>query len=284
MSLISGGPGKGRRHLSVGPLLSGMFGGLLVVTVFVLAWWPSSSTKIVTVENTQIGATITGSRHSGALTARQIYKRDSAGVVFVSAVGINKPQSSSEYFKGEGEQGATATGSGFEIGAAGTILTDWHVVDGAARITVGLEHSRTVEASVVGKDPSHDIAVLRIPTGGLTLHPLPFGDSSKTSVGDPVLAIGNPFGLVRTLTTGVISALERQIESPNGQTISGALQTDAPINPGSSGGPLLNEDGQVIGINAQIETGGEHGASVGIAFAIPIDIVKSELARLERSG
>jgi S1-C subfamily serine protease len=260
-----------------------MLGGLLVVgVVSVVAWWPLPSTKTVIVEDTQIGPATTVSRHPGALTARQIYEQDSAGVVFVNALGINKSQSSSEYFKGEGGQQTTATGSGFEVDGAGTILTDWHVVADAAKITIGLEHNRTVEASIVGKDPSHDIAVLRIPTVGLTLHPLPLGDSSKTRVGDPVLAIGNPFGLVRTLTTGVVSALERQIESPNGRTISGALQTDAPINPGNSGGPLLNEHGAVIGINSQIETSGEHGGNVGIAFAIPIDTVKGRLLKLEK--
>jgi putative serine protease PepD len=135
---------------------------------------------------------------------------------------------------------------------------------------------------VLGDDPSDDLAMLRIPTGGLTLHPLALGDSSTVQVGDPVLAIGNPFGLTQTLTTGVISALGRRITAPNGVTITGALQTDAPINPGNSGGPLLNEQGEVIGINSQIETSGERGGSVGIAFAVPIDTAKNELAALEK--
>jgi S1-C subfamily serine protease len=125
--------------------------------------------------------------------------------------------------------------------------------------------------------------VLQIPTAGLTLHPLVLGDSGMARVGDSVLAIGNPFGLERTLTTGVISALKRQIQAPNGVTISNVLQTDAPINPGNSGGPLLNEQGQVIGINSQIESGGS-GGSVGIAFAIPINVAKSLLPRLEKGG
>ncbi len=115
-------------------------------------------------------------------------------------------------------------------------------------------------------------------------HPLTLADSGKARVSDPVLAIGNPFGLRRTLTTGVISGLGRQIQAPSGLMIDSVLQTDAPINPGNSGGPLLNEDGEVIGINSQIETGGERGGSVGIAFAIPIGIAKSELLRLERGG
>jgi S1-C subfamily serine protease len=126
--------------------------------------------------------------------------------------------------------------------------------------------------------------VLRIPTEGVTLHSLTLGDSAKAQVGDPVLAIGNPFGLERTLTTGVVSALQRQITSPNGFTIDNVIQTDAPINPGNSGGPLLNGAGEVIGINSQIETGGSGGGSVGIGFAVPISTAKGEIGQLEKGG
>jgi putative serine protease PepD len=115
----------------------------------------------------------------------------------------------------------------------------------------------------------------------LTFHPIVLGDSSQVHVGDPAYAIGNPFGLGDTLTTGVISAVARRIQAPGGATIAGALQTDAPINPGNSGGPLLNQRGEAIGINSQIETGGRGEGSVGIAFAIPINIAKSEFTRLE---
>jgi S1-C subfamily serine protease len=126
--------------------------------------------------------------------------------------------------------------------------------------------------------------VLRIPNDGLTLHPLTLGNSSTAQVGDPVLAIGNPFDLERTLTTGVISALQRQITAPNGFTIDNVLQTDAPINPGNSGGPLLDAAGRVIGINSQIETGGSSGGSVGIGFAVPINTAKNEISQLEKGG
>jgi S1-C subfamily serine protease len=149
---------------------------------------------------------------------------------------------------------------------------------------VSFEKGKSVEAKVVGKDPSDDLAILRIPTDGLVLHPLKLGDSSTVEVGDPVYAIGNPFDLERTLTTGVISALQREITAPNGFTINHVLQTDAPINPGNSGGPLLNINGEVIGINSQIETGSSGGGSVGIGFSIPINTAKSKIATLEKGG
>jgi S1-C subfamily serine protease len=230
------------------------------------------------IESPIVSTAASGQTHG--LTVHQIYERDAPGVVSVSATGVSEGRSTSEVLKCEVSQRGPATGSGFEIGDSGAIITNWHVVDGATKITVGLEHGKTVEAQIAGKDPADDLAVLRIPTAGLTLHPLKLGDSSTAQIGDPVIAIGNPFGLERTLTTGVISALGRRISSPNGGTITGALQIDAPINPGNSGGPLLNERGEVIGINSQIETTG-NGGSVGIAFAIPIDLVKRELSKLE---
>src|SRR5438445_7837895 len=164
----------------------------------------------------------------------------------------------------------------------GSILTNGHVVENAIKVTVSLEKGKTVNASVVGKDPSNDLAVLRVQPDGLALKPLTLGNSAGVQVGDPVYAIGNPFDLERTLTTGVISALQRQITAPNGFAINNVLQTDAPINPGNSGGPLLDAGGRVIGINSQIETGGTSNGSVGIGFAVPINTAKSEIAQLEK--
>lgn len=222
-------------------------------------------------------ADVSAQAHS--LTARQIYERVARGVVFVSAAGVGSPSASSEPFTG-GEP-STSTGSGIEIDGNGTILTNWHVVQDASKITVGLGRGSNVTARLIGKDPSEDLALLRIPIAGLVLHPLTLGDSSTVHVGDRVLAIGNPFGLERTLTTGVISALQRQIQAPDRATISNVLQTDASIDPGSSGGPLLDERGEVIGINSEIETSGSGGGYSGIAFAIPINTAKRELGRLE---
>jgi S1-C subfamily serine protease len=275
------------RRVSCISFCAGMLGGAVVAAIALVAVALSgeveSPAETVTVVDQAPIVPVTAGRQTHEPTSRDVYERDAPGVVFVSADGVSEAQSAGEYLKGEagGGQG-TATGSGFEIDGNGTILTNWHVVEGASKVTIGFAHGKTVDAGLLGKDPSHDIAVLRIPTAGLTLHPLALGDSSKARVGDPVLAIGNPFGLARTLTTGVISALERKIEAPNGLTIDDALQTDAPINPGNSGGPILDEAGQVIGINSQIETSGEHAGNVGIAFAIPIDTAKSDLAKLEK--
>jgi S1-C subfamily serine protease len=265
--------------------MAGVLGGGLttgaILAVVVAGGWLDSSTKTVTVRETPVIMANTSQGTQG-LDAHEIYERDAPGVVFVSATGVSETPSTAEVIKGEGGEQGTATGSGFEINGAGMILTNWHVVENAAKVLVSFgEGSRTVEAHVVGKDPSDDIAVLRIPTDDLTLHPLALKDSSAAQVGEPVVAIGNPFGYSRTLTTGVISARQRQIQAPNGVTIDNVLQTDTPINPGNSGGPLLNAQGQVIGINSQIVTSGGSGGNVGIAFAIPIDMAKSELLKFD---
>ena len=137
---------------------------------------------------------------------------------------------------------------------------------------------------MVGTDPATDLALLEVDAPADQLHPLTLGDSSEMEVGDPVVAIGNPFGLDRTVTSGIVSALQRQIQAPNGFSISNVIQTDAAINPGNSGGPLINAEGEVIGINSQIETGGGGNGNVGIGFAIPIDTARAEIHQLETNG
>src|ERR1700684_3766024 len=182
-----------------------MFGGTVVVAISfgAVAVWGGvgSHAKTVTVIAPAPIAPAAVSHDPSEPIAREVYERDAPGVVFVNASGVDEVQSADEYLRGENGGQGTATGSGFEIDGDGRILTNWHVVQGTVKITVGLEHGKSVQARLIGKDASHDIAVLRIPTSGLTLHPLEFGDSSKATVGDPVLAIGNPFGLTRTLTT-----------------------------------------------------------------------------------
>ena len=179
------------------------------------------------------------------------------------------------------QQQSTATGSGFLIDNDGHILTNAHVVDGAKSVTVQLGNGAEQSAQVVGADPSTDVALLKVDdTEGA--QPLPLGDSTKVQVGDPVVAIGNPFGLDRTVTSGIVSALQRQIQAPNGFSISDVIQTDAAINPGNSGGPLINGAGQVIGINSQIES--QSGGNEGVGFAVPIKTAADVASQLENGG
>jgi S1-C subfamily serine protease len=212
----------------------------------------------------------------------EIYDRVSPGVAFVQA--DRGPQEPSALNPFPQPDGATASGSGFVIDDEGHILTNAHVVDGAGDIQVTLgEDEDPVDAELVGKDTSTDVAVLQVDPDDTELHPLTLGSSSELQVGDPVVAIGNPFGLERTVTTGIVSALQRQIEAPNGFTISDVIQTDAAINPGNSGGALLDQDGQVIGINSQIATAGG-GGSVGVGFAVPIDTARDVANQILDTG
>jgi S1-C subfamily serine protease len=268
------------------PFLAALLGGGVVVAILAAFGALGKTQKNVTTIQSAAPISPSNAAHvQQGLTPHDIYMRDAPGVAFVTSTVVQQSESPFNLFGGgESQRQGQATGSGIVIDANGTILTNWHVVENAVKVTVSFEKGKTVEAQVVGKDPSNDLAILRIPTDGLTLHPLTLGDSSTVQVGDPVLAIGNPFDLERTLTTGVISALQRQITAPNGFTINNVLQTDAPINPGNSGGPLLNASGQVIGINSQIETGGGSDGSVGIGFAVPINTAKAEISQLEKGG
>src|ERR1700689_2198314 len=271
------------------PFISALIGGGIVVAVVAAAGdlGKSQTTTATTVQAAEPAAPTNASQQKTiGMTPHEAYVRDAPGVAFVTSTVVQKGESSpfNLFGGGETQRQGIDTGSGIVIDANGTILTNYHVIANAIKGTVSFEKGQTVEAQVVGKDPSNDLAILKISTDGLTLHPLTLGDSSTVQVGDPVYAIGNPFDLERTLTTGVISALQRQITAPNGFTINNVLQTDAPINPGNSGGPLLNIAGEVIGINSQIETGGSGDGSVGIGFSIPINTAKSEISELEKGG
>jgi S1-C subfamily serine protease len=270
------------------PFISALLGGAVVVAmVAAFGGLSSESSNTVTTVQAAPAAPTNASARTLGMTPHEIYVRDAPGVAFVTSTIVQKSESPFNLFGGgggEGQRQGQATGSGIVIDTNGTILTNYHVVENAIKVTVSFEKGKTVEAQVVGKDPSNDLAVLRIHPEGVTLHPLTLGDSASAQVGDPVYAIGNPFDLQRTLTTGVVSALQREITAPNGFTISNVLQTDAPINPGNSGGPLLDAAGRVIGINSQIETGSSGGGSVGIGFAVPVNTAKAEIAQLEKGG
>jgi S1-C subfamily serine protease len=216
-------------------------------------------------------------------TARDIYKRAAPGVVFIRADVVQQSQSPFDFGFPQQQRGE-ATGSGFVIDRSGTVLTNAHVVSGATKVTVQFADKHVVEARILGRDESTDLAVLKVSGSPSELQPLTLGTSRGVQVGDPTIAIGNPFGLERTLTTGVVSATKRTIQAPDGLEIDGVIQTDAAINPGNSGGPLLDAAGRVIGINSQIATGGTGGGNVGIGFAIPIDTAKRLVPELAKTG
>jgi putative serine protease PepD len=209
------------------------------------------------------------------LNPSAIYANAAPGVVAITARGVSSSSARSR-------STAVATGTGQIIDTQGDILTASHVIAGASSITVKFQDGTSRRAKVLGADTSTDVAVLKINPSGLTLHPLPLGSSQSLSVGDPLAVIGSPFGYNRSLSTGVVSALDRTIQAPSGSLIAHAIQTDAAINPGNSGGPLLNAQGSVVGIVDQIATGGSGSDSAtGVGFAVPIDVVKTERAQLE---
>jgi S1-C subfamily serine protease len=206
-----------------------------------------------------------------------LYARVQRGVVFVQA---NSGRGQLPFPGG----GQAASGSGFVIDDEGLVVTNEHVVDGGSEFRVRFgEDGDPVEAELLGADPSVDLALLRVDPADVEggLHPLELGASEDLRPGDLVIAIGSPFGLEGTVTSGIVSALGRTITAPNGFSISGAIQTDAAINPGNSGGPLLDARGRVIGVNSQIRTGGG-GDNSGVGFAVPVDEVKRALPFLER--
>jgi S1-C subfamily serine protease len=227
---------------------------------------------------------LAASAAAGGLSTREIYRRRAPGVVFIRAQTLRTDPSPFDVYAGT--QPSESTGSGFVIDEEGLILTNAHVVEAATEIQVTFSDSHTVSATPVGKDVDTDLALLRVPSEGEDLQPLELGDSSTVQVGDPTVAIGNPFGLERTLTTGVVSALQRRLTAPSGFAIDDVIQTDAALNPGNSGGPLLDADGRVIGINSQIATGGAGGSggSVGIGFAVPVNTAKAVIPQLETAG
>jgi S1-C subfamily serine protease len=265
-------------------IFSGLLGGLVVLVLGAIL----ISTDVIdtgdsstVVRESPITQPTSGDGDAGGdgRTVRDIYRQEARGVVFVEADGVSSDQS----IFGQPNEG-TATGSGFVVDRDGTIITNAHVVSGAENVTVSFsEDGDAVDAEVMGVDESTDLAVLKIdPDDVENLVAMPLGDSSQAQVGDPVVAIGNPFGFQRTVTTGIVSALQREITAPNGFQIRNVIQTDASINPGNSGGPLLDANGRVIGINSQIATGGTSQGSVGIGFAVPINTAKSLLPELRQ--
>ena len=217
------------------------------------------------------------------LTPERIYRQDAPGVVQITATSVT--QSTDPFSLQPSTQTAQSLGSGFVIDKTGHIVTNYHVVQGASKVQVSFSSQDQLAATVVGTDPSTDTAVLKVNAHARAFTPLPLGNSDQVIVGDPVYAIGNPFGFTRTLTSGLVSAVQRQIEAPNTLAIDHAIQTDAAINHGNSGGPLIDAAGRVIGVTSQISTGNTGGqGSVGIGFAIPINTVRNVAAQIITSG
>jgi S1-C subfamily serine protease len=256
-------------------VLTALLGGAVAVGAVALLGGLEGETTVITetAESTRVD-TAAPLKH-GALSVNEIYKRAAPGVVQIT---------SSSRASDVASGAPSALGSGFVVDKAGHVVTNFHVVDGADRIHVSFSNRDTVVADLVGTDPSTDLAVLQVETSSSALTPLQLGDSDKAEVGDRVVAIGNPFGLDRTATAGIVSALQRLITAPNQFTIDHVIQTDAPINKGNSGGPLLNHRGEVIGVNTQIKTDELSTGNVGIGFAVPSNTVKDVVAQLISTG
>ncbi len=234
--------------------------------------------RTVTVREVTVASTSqpTTFRPGQAMSIAEVYKRSAPAVVQITATSNSNP------FGSESQQ--RALGSGFVFDKAGYIITNYHVIAGAGSIQVTFSNNQSNDATLVGSDPSTDIAVLKVNTPASALTTLALGDSDSVQVGDSVVAIGNPFGLSRSVTAGIVSAIQRAIEAPSGYAIDHVIQTDAAINHGNSGGPLLNASGEVIGVNAQIETGGITQGNVGVGFAVPSNTVKSVAGQLIENG
>jgi S1-C subfamily serine protease len=273
-------------------LVAGAVGGLIVAVVAAVllasgAVDTGSTTTVIQRQAPLSSATSSSpssrdAEATSALTVGDIYKKTAPGVAFIQSTIV---ETTPGPFGLPDQQPGQATGSGFVLNSEGYIATNAHVVAGASDVQVSFGKSDPVPAKVVGKDLSTDLAVIKVDPSKVKLTPVPLGDSNDLRVGDPVVAIGNPFGYEDTVTTGIVSALGRQIQAPNNFSIDHTIQTDAAINPGNSGGPLLDQRGRVVGINSQIATGGSDGrGSVGIGFAIPVNLAKQVFPALIKTG
>ena len=242
-------------------------------------------TTVEQVTSAAIPATPTVQSTAKGLTPEAIYRQDGPGVVQITATSVTQSAPDPFNLFPSTPQTSKSLGSGFVLDRAGHIITNFHVIQGAQKVQVSFSGQDQLPATVVGKDRSTDLAVLKIDAHARALTPLPLGDSDAARVGDAVYAIGNPFGLTRTLTTGVVSAVQRQIFAPNGVPIDSAIQTDAAINHGNSGGPLIDAAGRVIGVTSQIQTGSDQNqGNVGIGFAIPVNTVRDIAGQIIANG
>ena len=253
--------------------------GVVVVDDSPTTVFPSDTTAVRSDQPT------TFRRAPGPLTIREIYRRAAPGVVQITSTTLSQGAVDPMVGFPLPPQEQKAQGSGFVIDESGYVVTNYHVVADATDIDVSFSNKESMKGRVIGTDQATDVALLKVDADARALTPVELGNSEDVQVGDSVVAIGNPFGLERSITAGIVSALQRTIESPADSPIDRVIQTDAPINRGNSGGPLLNAAGQVIGVNTQIATGSSsQEGNVGIGFAVPINTVRDVVDQLERRG
>jgi S1-C subfamily serine protease len=259
-------------------LVSAIIGGLLTALFLLIGMWSSlgagpsaGGTGDVTIKQAPAPREPSESASIGdeGLSVRDVYREDGPGVVSVDVTS---------------EESGPGGGSGFVLDEGGHIVTNQHVVEGAEEISVRFASGVRRPAELVGEDPSTDVAVIQVDAPESLLRPLTLGDSGALGVGDPVIAIGNPLNVGISVSTGIVSGLGRPIEAPNNFTIDNAVQTDAAISSGNSGGPLLDARGTVIGINSQVASAGSQGIAQGVGFAVPIDTVRSVVEELITTG
>jgi putative serine protease PepD len=254
-----------------------LLGGAASTGVLALTGALGNDAQAATTTVVPASTSNTSDTSSANVDAKAIYASASGGVVEITATGTGASQPGPF---GQGSSQSTATGSGFVVDGAGHIVTAAHVIDGATSIKVTFSDGVTRTATLAGRDDATDVAVLKVDPSGLKLHPLTLGNSAALGVGDALVVIGSPFGYEESVSTGIVSGLDRTIQAPNGYTVAHAIQTDAALNPGNSGGPILDSSGRVVGIADQVATGGADQSS-GVGFAVPIDLVTGELHKLE---
>jgi S1-C subfamily serine protease len=268
---------------------SAVVGGLIVGASLLVFGGAGRGRTATIVEEAPVASQPAAGTSTGqsGLTPHDIYQRYAPGVVYVRAKLVARVENPFNMF--HSPQSSVSTGSGFLVDRRGDVLTDYHVVDGADRsagVTVEFEGAIVRSAGVIAVDPDSDLAVLHVDMRGLpVVQPLKLGESSTVRVGDPTLTIGNPFGVDRTLTSGIVSALAHRLPASDGQTIDNVIQTDQPLTAGNSGGPLLDAGGQVIGINSEVTTPTNGvGSGQALAFAVPIDTADTILSRAAHAG
>jgi S1-C subfamily serine protease len=250
-----------------------------------LGGFSASTTTVRELQPIEASGSSTSFQRGKPLSVNEIYREAAPGVVQVTATQVDGTRSIDPFFGFPAPENGRrqALGSGFVIDKAGHIITNYHVIEGARSVDVSFSNNESMRARIVGADPSTDVAVLQVNAHSRALTPLPLGDSDAVHVGDSVVAIGNPFGLERTVTAGIVSALQRVIQAPNAFAIDHVIQTDAALNKGNSGGPLLDVRGNVIGVNSQIQSE-SGGGNVGVGFAVPINTVRTVEAQIVKTG